>query len=312
MNRRQHDILLFFGVLHLLIFAVAPEGLAESQMPGGARIEAISLGIVSGKPRERIEEYRGFVNYVAQKLSSDSNIKGRVVVAGTPRDLASLLDKKKIDFYMESPYPTFLINEQTGAKLLLRRWKGRVSEYRSLLLAMKDSGMTHLEDLLGKIIAFEDPGSTSGYFMPKALLLKKGFKLAEKSSFEANVSAKEIGYLFAHGSEKNIINWILLKKVAAGAFNSNDFDKLDEERKEKMFIVAGTEMVPRHLLSVRRDLDPALVNRLREILLSMHRDVEGKKVLKKTEKTTKFDLLPGGEKELYQKMRELSRILQKK
>lgn len=312
MKRQQHHIFLFFGILILLISAAAPGGLAEPQMPAGARVEMISLGIVSGKPRERIEEYSDFVNYVAQKLSSSSDIKGRVVVARTPLELARLFDEKKIDFYMESPYPTFLINEQTGAKLLLRRWKGGASEYRSLLLTRRDSGIVRPEDLLGKIIAFEDPGSTSGYFLPKALLLRRGFKLTEKSSFQANVSPKEIGYLFAHGSEKNIINWVLLRKVAAGAFNSNDFNRLDEHRKEEMVIFAQTDMVPRHLLSVRKDLDPALVNRLKEILLSMHRDVEGKKILKKTEKTTKFDLLPGGEEELYQKMRELSRILQKK
>ena len=312
MKRQQHHIFLVFGILTLVIFAAAPGGLAEPQMPAAARVEMISLGIVSGKPRERIEEYRDFVNYMAQRLSSSSKIKGRVVVARAPLELATLLDEKKIDFYLESPYPTFLINEQTGAKLLLRRWKGGVSEYRSLLLTRKDSGMTRLEDLLGKIIAFEDPGSTSGYFLPKAFLLRRGFKLTEKSSFKTNVSPKEIGYLFAHGSEKNIINWVLLRKVAAAAFSSNDFDRLDEERKEEMVILAQTEMVPRHLVSVRKDLDPTLVNRLKEILLSMHRDVEGKKILKKTERTAKFDLLPGGEEEVYQKMRELSRILQKK
>ena len=305
MKRHNHRILLRVLIIALLIFAVDPGGKTEGQAAAGARIETISLGMVSEKPRERIEEYRDFVNYLARKLSSTPGIKGSVVVARTAPQLAKLLEEKKIDFYMDSAYPTFLINEQTGGKLLLRRWKRGVSEYRSLLFTRRDSGITRLEDLRGKIIAFEDPGSTSGYFLPKALLLRRGFPLAEKSSLQANVSPKEIGYLFAHGSEENVVNWVLLRKVAAGAFSNNDFDELDEKRKAELVILAETEKITRHLLSVRKDLGPALVNRLKEILLSMHNDEEGRKILKKADKTTKFDLLPGGEEMVYQKIREL-------
>lgn len=303
--------IIVFGVILLLIFAVPP-GEIEGQTPAGVRVETISLGIVSEKPREKIAENLDFVNYLAQKLSTNPEISGRIVVAPNALQLAKLLNEKKVDFYLESAYPTFLINERTGAKLLLRRWKGGVGEYRSLLFTRRDSGMTRLEDLLGKIIVFEDPGSTSGYFLPKVLLIKRGFQLTEKFSFQANVSPKEIGYLFAYGSEENVINWVLLRMVAAGAISTNDFDKLDEKRKSEIAVLAESETMPRHLLSVRKDLSPALVNRLKEILLTMHQDEEGQKVLRKADKTTKFDLLPGGEEMLYQKIRELFRVLQGK
>ena len=308
--RRKWKSFLVSGVLILPIFAVSIIG--QAQTPGGARVETLSLGIVSEKPREKIEEHLDFVNYLARKLSSTSEIKGKVVVARTALQLAKLLDEKMVDFYVESPYPTFLINERTGARVLLRRWKGGVGEYRSLLFTRRDSGITRLEDLLGKIIVFEDPGSTSGYFLPKAFLIRRGFRLTEKFSFEANVSPQEVGYLFAYGSEENVINWVLLRKVAAGAFSSNDFDKLDEKRRSEIVILAETETVPRHLLSVRKDLDPTLVNRLKAVLLSMHLDEEGQKVLRKADKTTKFDLLPGGEEQMYQQIRELFRLLQGK
>lgn len=310
-QEHRHHILLVFGVIALLISNVAP-GQTNAQTPAGLRIEAISLGVVSEKPREKIEENLDFVNYLAQKLSTNPEISGRVVVAPTALQLAKLLNEKKVDFYWESAYPTFLINERTGAKLLLRRWKGGVGEYRSLLFTRRDSGMTRLEDLLGKIIVFEDPGSTSGYFLPKVLLIKRGFRLTEKFSFQANVAPKEIGYLFAYGSEENVINWVLLRRVAAGAISTNDFDKLDEKRKSEIAVLAESETMPRHLLSVRKDLSPALVSRLKEILLTMHQDEEGQKVLRKADKTTKFDLLPGGEELLYQKIRELFRVLQGK
>jgi phosphonate transport system substrate-binding protein len=287
-----------------------PSFLTEAAETATDEPRAIRLGLVSSKPRERIEEYLDLTAYIGQKLAPD--LKGKVVVASDREQLAKLIQEKKVDFYMESAYPTFLINEQTGAKMLLRRWKGGVAEYSTVLLTKNDGGVTRLKDLFGKIIAFEDPGSTSGYFLPKAFLTKRGFKLAEKSSFVDPVSSQEIGYIFSHGSEKNIINWVLLRKVSAGAFNSSDFDRLGEKRKNEFSILAETERLPRHLLSVRRDLDSALVQRLKEVLLTIHQDEVGQKALRKADKTTKFDLLPGGEQMAYQKIHELFRVLHKK
>ena len=290
-----------------LAFSLTPRFVTEAAETPSAKPKTIHLGLVSNKPRERIEEHLDLINYIASKLGP--HMKGKVVVASDPEQMAKLIQEKEVDLYLESAYPTFLINEQTGAKLLLRRWKEGVAEYRTLLLTKSDSGIARLRDLLGKIIALEDPGSTSGYFLPKAFLIKRGFKLVEKSSFLDPVSSQEIGYVFSHGSEKTIINWVLLRKVAAGALNSSDFDKLGEKRKRELSILAETETLPRHLLSVRKDLDSALTQRLKDILLTMHQDEAGQKALKKADKTSKFDLLPDGEEMVYQKIRELFRVV---
>jgi phosphonate transport system substrate-binding protein len=273
--------------------------------PAGLKAETISLGIVSAKPKHKIEEHSDFGNYLARKLSSVSAIKGNVVVAPTALQLAKLLHENKFDFYSESSYPTYVINHEAGARVLLRRWKDGVSDYRGVVFTTKDSGVTRLEDLWGKIVAFEDSGSTSAYFLPKVFLLRKGFRLTEKPSFEANVAPAEIGYLFAGGSEKTLLSWVLLRKVAAGALSNVDLDKRDAKTKAQVVTLAETEMFPRHFLSVRKDLDMAVVNRLKEILLSMHQDPEGQKVLRRSDNTTKFDPLPGGEAMMRQKFKQL-------
>ena len=60
-------------------------------------------------------------------------------------------------------------------------------------------------------------------------------------------------------------------------------------------ILAETASLPRHLVSVRKNLAPALVKGLEQALLSMHQDREGRRILQKADGTTKFDVLPGGE-----------------
>ena len=300
---RQTRRLAFVYSIATLLFDITLGSHAVGQTPGGVEAKTITLGIVAPMNQKEVEEhFRDFVRYVARKLSSAPAIEGRIVVAPTQSGLANLLTEQKVDFYMESPYPTYLINNVYGAgKLLLRRWKGGMAEYHTLIFTKRNSETRRLEDLRGKIIAFEDPGSTSGHFLPKFFLSRRGFKLSEKTRIEPNVSRGEVGYIFAY-SQDRLVDLVLTKQVAAGAFSNDDYATLDERKKSDITILAETDRLPRHLVSVRRDLAPVLANRLEKILLSMHQDPEGQVILQRTDGTTKFDALPGGELAMRQRL----------
>src|SRR5918999_2176419 len=151
---------------------------AAAQAAENTSAQTVSLGIVSQLNRARMaDQFSDFVGYVASRLTPASDTKGRVVVAATSFELARLIEQRQVDFYMESPYPTHLINNVQGvARLRLRRWKGGLAEYQSLIFTKGDGEIIRLEDLRGKILAFEDPESTSGYFLPKSFLIRKGFR----------------------------------------------------------------------------------------------------------------------------------------
>ena len=265
--------------------------------------KTITLGIVAERNPQQVEEhFREFVRYVARKLSTTSAIEGRIAMAPTQAKLAGLLTERKADFYMESSHPTYLINSVYGSgKLLLRRWKGGAAEYHALIFAHRSGLAKRLEDIRGKLIAFEDPGSTSGHFLPKYFLLQKGFKLSQKSQLDAIVSPGEVGYIFAYSQDK-LVDLVQTKKVAAGAFSNEDFNALDGKKKAEIVILAQTDKLPRHMVSVRKDLSTELVTRLEKILLSMDQDPEGRSILQRTDATTKFDALPGGELAMRQRL----------
>jgi len=306
MTRPRHYIAHLFGFTALFLSVISGPA-AGGQTTGPVKIKSITLGLVSATSQKEIEaHFQNFVRYVARQLGAGTGIEGKVVIVSSALQMAKLLEEKKIDFYMESPYPTYLANKQGAAVLLLRRWKSGMAEYRGLIFSKKDSETSRLEQLRGKMIAFEDPGSTSGYFLPKVLLLKKGFTLMEKPGLDAKVSPKEIGYVFA-SSNVNVVNLVLSDRVAAGAFSNDDYGVLDEKRRANVTILAQTDLFPRHLVSVRKDLDPTVRNRLKEILLSMHQNDEGRTIMQKTENTTKFDLLPGGEENVRRKLVETFR-----
>jgi phosphonate transport system substrate-binding protein len=306
MNKLRHPIFIAVGFATLVLILTSRATIA-GQISGPVKVKSITLGLVSGTSQRAIEaHFQNLVSYVARKLASGPDIEGKIVIVRAPLQMAKLLEEKKIDFYMESPYPTYVINKQGAASLLLRRWKSGLAEYRSLIFSKRDGETSRLEQLRGRMIAFEDPGSTSGYFLPKVLLLKKGFTLTEKSALDAKVSPKEIGYVFA-STDARVVNFVLSKQVAAGAFSDDDYGALEENRKSDITIIAQTDPFPRHLVSVRRDLDPAVKNRLKEILLAMDQDNEGRSILQQTDNTTKFDLLPGGEASVRRKLIETFR-----
>jgi len=292
-----------------LIIAIAM--LASLSIPAAkswaqSAAKTITLGIVSKRPQAQIEaEFRDFIRYVARKYSKPSSaVEGKVAAAANVWQLAKLLEEDKVDFYMDSPYPTYLINRQGVAIPLLRRWKGGEPEYRSIVFAKKDAETVRLEDLRGSMIALEDPGSTSGYFLPKLFFVTKGLKLAEKTSLDAAVAPNEVGYIFTYSAAK-IAELVLSRKVAAGAFSNEDYARLDAKRKAETVLFGETENFPRHFVSIRKNLDPAAANRLQETLVLMHEDPEGRKILQKIDNTTKFDFAPGGEAAVRFKLQEV-------
>jgi phosphonate transport system substrate-binding protein len=279
---------------------------AAEQAPQRTRNQTLSLGIVSELGRVQVtDHFNEFVRYIARNLNSGSDFEGKIVIASTPFLLARLIEQKKVDFYMESPYPTYLVNNVQGvAKLLLRRWKGGMAEYKSLIFARKDGEINRLEDLRGKVFVFEDTESTSGHFLPKHFLSRKGFRFIDKSRFDPDALPTDVRYVFA-GSQTKVVDWVLTGKATAGAISDDDYARLDEKARSGLIVLAETERLPRHLLSVRKDFSPALTDRLEKVLLMMHESDEGRKILKNTDDTTKFDRLPGGDAGLRRRLAEI-------
>jgi len=267
------------------------------------RVQTLILGDVSEDPATTIKEFQPLADYLAANLGELGIKQGRVVVAP---DLDTMLDYLKtgqVDLYFDSPYPALTVHERAGAVALLRRWKGGEKEYHSVIVAGKDSGVATLDDLLGQTLAFEDPGSTSGYLLPKAHLINAGYKLKEQSDSNG-VAGDEIGYIFAE-TEENVLAWILQGKVIGGVMQNTAYEDLSAEEQNQLVVLAQTQAVPRHIVMARSDLDDALRSRLTQLMLDMHLTAEGEAVLQAFEETSQFDQFPGVPTDLFETLEQL-------
>jgi phosphonate transport system substrate-binding protein len=253
------------------------------------------VGRVTNNPRKDYPRFKAFADYLSARLG-DQGITGSQVQFTNDNDtMVALLREGVVDLIPESVFPALTYVDKAGAKLILREWRDGVASYHSVIFARKDSGITALSDLLGKTIAFEDPGSTTAYFVPRAELRAAGLKLVELSGPDQKPPPDAVGYVFV-GSENNIIVWVHRGLVDAGPFSNIDWDQGDDappELRKDLTIFHRSAPLPRSVVVVRGDLPPGLERRIRQVLLSAEQDPEGKAALKAYKNVAGYDELTG-------------------
>jgi phosphate/phosphite/phosphonate ABC transporter binding protein len=262
------------------------------------------VGAISGKPTGEIARFQPLAEHLARGLGEFGIDRGKVVVVGSVRELAELMKGGGADLMFESPYPTLAVGELSGSRVLLRRWKGGKPSYRSLVLVRADSPVASAKDLRGKVVAFEDSSSTSGYFLPVASLQGLGLTLRELTDPRARVKANEVGYVFSEGYA-NSLTWLAHGRADAAGVGEHDYERFAQRDSGRMRIVLETPLVPRNLVGVRGDLAPALVARIRHLLIGLEHTHEGKLLLESLDRTTRFDALPPDAEQALESIRRL-------
>ena len=265
-------------------------GPATDSLP---RDQMLILGDISDDAAGKIEAYQTMADYLASHLTEYGIKSGKVVVVRDMSTMVKYFKSGAIDLFFDSPYPAFTVYEDAGATPLLRRWKKGVAEYHTVIVARMDTGITDAAGLLGHIIAFDDPVSTSGFLLPKGYLIGLGYELELLPSSTSTLDSDRIGYVFA-GGEVNVQRWVLQGKTPAAAIASTDYEQLDGVLKTQLIVIARTPKVPRHIALARPEMDEKLQARIVELLLSMDQTPEGQAVLANFEKTKQFDNLPLG------------------
>lgn len=288
---------LILGLMTSLVLAACGAPSTATPTVAPAPVETLSRGqvlILSGiskDPAGQIESFQPLADYLATHLADFGIKQGEVIIAPDMPTMIHYHKTGQVDLYFDSPYPALTVYQETGARPLLRRWKKGVAGYRAIIAVRRDSGITHLNQLSGKIIAFDDRASTSGYLLPKEHLTELGYKVTEKQSTTSVVAGDEIGYVFA-GGEENVLAWVLQGKTAASAISSSGYDEFAVEVKTQLRIVSRTPNVPREIVLVPPGMGKPMRDRIVELLLGLHTTADGQAILARFERTTKFDTLP--------------------
>ncbi len=268
--------------------------------------DTLTLSRATQKLSKEYKRLHPIATYLAEQLKQDGIKQGKVTPLGSNQKVIDYLAAGKIDIVLETPYSAALyFKSGTAYPILLISRKG-VAEYNSFIFCRKDQPVKSLADLKGKVIAFEDPTSTSAYFLPRLAFKNNGIELIQMADLTMPVPHGKVGYTFAD-SEINVSSWVYFKKVAAGALSCLDWKEQEENPqafKSSFKIIHQTDNVPRMVVMVRQDLNPMLVAQIKTLLFDMHQSEKGRAALKPYKIDGFFDL-PQSWPKLFQKLASL-------
>lgn len=217
---------------------------------------------------KQLERYEPLAVYLSRK----TGIKIELKVLSRYGNIIDNFISSGMDGAFFGSFTFALAKAKLGVEALARPEKKGISTYHGLIFVRKESGIRTAGQMAGKVFAFVDKATTAGYLLPLAYFRENGIK-----NFRAYFSET-----YFTGTHEDAIYDVLNKRADIGAAKNTVFDRLaavDPRIKKELVILERSPDVPENGLAVRKDCEPAVKERLKEALLNMHKDQEGKGVL---------------------------------
>jgi phosphonate transport system substrate-binding protein len=206
---------------------------------------------------------------------------GREVRVMVPTDYSAsvqALVSGQADAAYTSALPFLLARRDGGAELLLAEERVDArgvarTEYDSLFVVAQDSPLKDFADLkrqAGSLrLAFTSPTSTSGYVFPLKRFVEEGLMPA---GGDARTVFAQVAF---GGSYTQALNEVLVGRADVATVSDYTIEGpaadvyLPAAERARLRVLARTPGVPTHLVAVRKGLDPAIREGLKQALLDL-------------------------------------------
>ncbi|MBN9206188.1 PhnD/SsuA/transferrin family substrate-binding protein [Methylibium petroleiphilum] len=217
-----------------------------------------------------LDDQVGFLARWSAYLSAAVRTPVEFVSRRSYRDIMGLLRSQELEAAWICGFP-WVMNRSELRGLSTPLYRG-VPLYQSyLVVPATDTSTASLADLRGKVFAYSDPDSNSGWLVPRTTLMKAGI--------DPDRHFARSFYTWGH---RNVVNAVAAGLAQGGAVDGYVWDTLAIVAPA---LVARTRVAWRSErygfppLAVRATLDPATECLLHDALLGMTRDAEGRKLL---------------------------------
>jgi phosphonate transport system substrate-binding protein len=233
---------------------------------------SITIGLIPERNIfEQLDRYEPLADYLSKRIGADIKLK----VLTRYGNLIDSFVSAGLDGAFFGSFTYVLAHAKLGVEPLARpETVDGVSTYYGMILVRKDGGIKTAADMKGKVFAFVDRATTAGYLLPLAYFEENG--IADYQKF--------LGETYFAGTHEAAIYDVLNKKADICAAKDTVFNRLaasDKRLTTELLVLARSPDVPENGLAIRKDLDGAIANELKETLLNMDKDPEGIDVLKK-------------------------------
>lgn len=286
---------LFLNIfIALRIFASLFSILASGALWAEESAQPIRFGLTPAVIHNQYGLLTDWREYLQKKLGRPVEFVSR----DSYRETIDLIKRKKIDFAWVSDYPYVYLEEKRLARLLITPlYQGRPYYCSYLIAPASDFKTKSLPQLKGKIFAYADPYSNSGYLVPRYQLQQAGE--------DPNRFFRKTFFTWGH---RRIVEAVAQGLADAGALDSFVWDTLSVIQPELTGQTRIVEKSPEYgfpPIVSRQTLSKADSAAMRQALLDMANDQEGARLLKRLN----LSGFAPGDARLYDGVRKMMRAM---
>lgn len=237
----------------------------ESDMPQKTSLNVAVAAIIS--PKETSVYYKQLLDHIGNQLGREV----RLVQRKTYGEINELLGNGQIDLAFVCSGPYVVGKEKYGFELLAIPQVQGSHFYQSYLIVNSTSQFQRIEDLKGRVFAFTDPDSNTGKLVPTYWLSQIGER--PESFFSKTI------YTYSHDNSILAVNRALVDGAAVDGLIWEYYHNKNPVFTSGTRVIRKSEPYGIPPIVAARSLTPELKKRLRRILLAMHRDPAGQKIL---------------------------------
>lgn len=255
----------------LALAAAAPLafGLAFGAAPATAQQQVFRVTTI---PEEAATEQNRKFGPIVRYLERQLGMKVEFTPVNDYPAAVEALVNKQVDLVWFGGFTHVQAQIRSGGKIVPIAQREEDTQFRSVFITQKDSGIRQLSDLKGKQVSFGSQSSTSGHLMPRSFLLQAGI--------EPERDFRRVAFSGAHDAT---IASVVSGRVDAAALDITVWRRFVEDKKvdtSKVDVFFTTPPFFNYNWSVHADMPAALRERVTKALLDLSMDTpEGKEIL---------------------------------
>lgn len=236
-----------------------------------ANAKTLVLAQISDRPKKDYRQLRPMAEHIVQSLAAYGYDRAAVMVYPDLPHLEAAIRSGQVHWVTETPLSAARLYQHRLAMPIARKWKRNQDAYQSLIYVPADSPIQNLQDLAGKLIAFEHADSFSSYFLPLTALHQAGLPTLALESPLQPVPGDKVGYAFSRNERNNLL-WVDKGIAAAGVLNDGDWNtpgRLPGELLDRMRIIHRSASYPRAFELATVNLEPEARQALTQALVTL-------------------------------------------
>ncbi|WP_277677986.1 phosphate/phosphite/phosphonate ABC transporter substrate-binding protein [Gracilibacillus dipsosauri] len=262
---------LFIAMIAVLIIAGCGSSDGEASGGGEGTPDKLVMGFVPSQDSDTIADtVKPLADKLAEKLGVE--VEGKVMTNYTALVEAMGTNEVQIGFIPAFAY--VLANEKHDVEVILKSERYGSGTYKAQYLVRSDSDIKNLEDLEGKVWAYGDPTSTSGYLFPAAQIMD-----------EFNVENPETDF-FSNSIQTGGHDNSAIAVYNGEADVATTFDDVRTELEEeypdimdKLSVLTYTSEIPNDTISVTSELNDEFVQKIKDTFLGFNEEEEMIKIM---------------------------------